>query len=82
MSRKMQTRSQMSIEDNDVDNISLNSIISHKSDNSDVSIEREPIFQENYVSLDEFKRLHDSFIDFKRYVAEVLKTLKGSLRII
>ena len=32
----MQTRSQMSIEDNDVDNISLNSNISHKSDDSDV----------------------------------------------
>ena len=77
----MQTRSQMSIEDNDVDNISLNSIISHKRDNRDVSLMWEHIFQVNYVSLDEIKKLHDDFIDFKRYVAEVLNIVSNFKRV-
>ena len=46
-----------------------------------VTLEREPIFQENYVSLDEFKRLHDDFIDFKRYVAEVLNIVSNFKRV-
>ena len=82
----MKTRSQVNLEDDDINDISINSNVSQESASLSHDIDNDiddnwgnPT-RHNYVTSEEFQRLHNDFIDFKKYMADVLNLISKSKR--
>ena len=82
----MKTRSQVNIEDDDINDISINSNVSqenaslsHDIDN-DIDDNWGNPTQHNYVTSEEFRRLYNDFIDFKKYMADVLNLINIQIK--